>query len=126
MEIKFSPWKKLEVRSYMLYGTVDEFVNMITSSVPAGIPGTVTVPWADGILFRHTPLASQSEAMAREYLRGSLVWDHVDFAVMPKYVSEIRPAGKGLLTISVVDVSTHTLFGQFAKWAKGVRSRGKR
>ena len=88
--------------------------------------GSTNLLWADGVLLRHVPLSSPTEAIAAEQLAGNLVWDHVDFALMPKFVPELKSASRPSLTINVLDVSGNYLFAEVARWAKAQRGRGGR
>jgi len=127
MKVEFSPWKKLEIRAYIRLPGSDEFANHVAAPTPAAMTvGSTTVLWADGIVFRHVPLNSPTEAIANEYLQGHIVWDNIEFAPMPKYVSELKAATRPSLTISVINVSSNYLFADVAKWAKSVGKRGGR
>jgi hypothetical protein len=118
MKIEHIPWKKLEIRTYSQFDTPEEFANFVAAPTPAGAAGSTSLLWAEGVLFRHVPLSLPTDAIATEQLRGNLLWDHLDFVAMPKYVSELRPTSRPGLMINVIDMSRNPLFTEVAKWAK--------
>ncbi len=120
MKVEHSPWKKLEIRSFIRFESPEEFANFVAAPTPGGMAGSTSLVWADGVLLRHVPLNPPTEAFASELLRGNLVWDHLDFALMPKHVPEIRPASRPALVINVLDMSGNSMFADVAKWAKGL------
>jgi len=118
MKVEYVPWKKLEIRTYMQFDSPEEFANFLAAPTPAGMAGSTSLVWADGVLLRHVPLNPPTEAIATEFLRGNVLWDHLDFATMPKYAPELRPASRPGLVINVIDMSRNALFADVAKWAK--------
>ncbi len=115
MEFVFEPYQKITIRSYLEYGSPEDFVTALTISTPEGVPAQGGLNWANGILFRFYPLAP-SESISREYVGGHLLWDHVEFALMPKYVKEVKVPSRPLITFGILDVSNHVLLGPFAEW----------
>jgi hypothetical protein len=117
MEVKYQPWKTLEIRAINVYADVDALAHVVGLPVPAGVAAQTQVFWANGVLFRFAALAN-SEANAREHVAGRLIWDTVDMAAMPKYSKTVSPSDKPALTINVLDMSHGELFDTFSKWAK--------
>lgn len=115
MDVAFEPWEKVSFKSHMSYSSSEAFVNAITMASPAGIPGRLSLYWANGILFRYFPLAP-SEPIAKEYLKGHLIWDHIEFAPMPTYTREIQTSERPLITVYVHDVTNHIVLGSVTKW----------
>jgi hypothetical protein len=118
MKVEYRPWKKLEIRAYQRFQNAEDFANHIAAPVMPMMSGSTNLLWADGVLFRHVPLSSPTEAISTEQLKGNLVWDTLDFALMPKYVPELKPASRPSFSISVLNVSGNRLFVEVAKWAK--------
>lgn len=120
MKVEYNPWKKLEIKTYLLFKSVDEFADFVAAPAPLGMGGMTNVLWANGVVFRHTPLNAGTNPVAEEIMRGGVLWDTVEFAIMPKRAQELRSKSKASFTISTVDVSGNALFAAFAKWAKDV------
>lgn len=117
MEVSFEPYKKISFRSHLLYETPEAFARAITVGVPLGSPGQGTLFWANGVLFRYFAYPP-SESVAKEYVNGNLIWDHIEIAPMPSYTTEIHPPDKPMITIGILNVSSHSLFGPFTAWVR--------
>jgi hypothetical protein len=117
MEVAFEPYKKVTFQSYMQFKNSEEFANAIAMATPAGIPIQMRLFWANGILFRffnHPP----SEILVQEFINGHLIWDHIEFALMPEYRNELRVTERPLLALNILNVSDHVVFGPVAKWIR--------
>jgi len=117
VEVAFEPYKKITFQSHLLYKSAQTFANVIALANPPGIPFQVRLFWANGILFRffnHTP----SEALSKEILNGHLIFDHIEFAPMPEYKSELKVADRPLGTLYVLDVSNHVVFQPLTAWIR--------
>ena len=115
MEVGFEPYKKLSFNSHLMYESAEAFTNVIALSHPPGVPGIARMFWANGVLFRffnHPP----SEESAKKIINGHLIWDHIEYAPMPEYKRMLQIKERPLVTINVLDVSNHTLFGPASKW----------
>lgn len=115
MEVAFEPYNKVSFKSYMPYETVDEFINVISFANPAGVPFQAKFFWANGILFRVFNQAP-SEALGKELLRGHFVFEHVEFAPLPKYEKELKIPERPMGNIIVLNVSKHIIFGPLTAW----------
>ena len=100
-----------------MYESSEEFAKVIAISNPPGIPVQRSLMWASGVLFRFFPL-TPSEVMAREIVNGHLIWDHVEFAPMAEYKSVLQVAERPLITINVLNVSNHVVFGPVTEWIR--------
>lgn len=117
MEVNFRPYQKLTFQSFLKYKTSEEFANVIALAQPPGVPGITRLFWANGVLFRffnHPP----SEENAKNFLNGHATWDHIEFAPMPEYKRVIQINERPLVTINVLDVSNHTLFGPLTEYIR--------
>jgi len=118
MEIIFKPYDKITFRSHLKYDSSEEFLRVIGTGSPAGMPNRTRLFWANGILFRHFSLAP-TDSNTKEIIKGHLHMDHIEFAGMPEYQQDlIASTDRPLVTIYVVDVSNHVVFDPFTKWIK--------
>jgi len=115
MEVAFEPFKKVSFQSYLAFESAEEFAKTIALLTPPGVPMQTRLFWANGVVFRFFA-HQQSETLAKEILTGHLIWDHIEFAPMPSYGSELKVAERPLVTICVQDASKHAIFGEVAKW----------
>lgn len=125
MKVEYNPWKKLDIRACLAFKTTEEFANFVAAPAPPGMGGMTGALWANGVVFRHTPLNPATSGLGEEFLKGNVIWDTVEFAPMPKHVPELHPASRASFTINVVNVSGNLLFEEFSKWAKSQIKRSK-
>ena len=117
MEVAFEPYKKVSFQSYLMYESSEAFANIIALFNPPGVPVQTRLFWANGVLFRffsHPP----TDAVTKEAINGRLIWDHIEFAPMPEYENPLKVAEKPLVTINVLNVSNHIVFGPLAEWIR--------
>lgn len=117
MEVAFEPYKKVSFQSYLMYESSEAFANVIALSSPPGIPGQARLFWANGVLFRFFSHPA-SEALIKERVNGHVIWDHIEFAPMPKYSNVLQAAERPLITINVLNVSNHIVFGPLTEWIR--------
>lgn len=117
MEVAFEPYKKVTFQSHLFYETPEEFADVIALVNPPGIPFQIRLFWANGVLFRFYS-HNYSEALAREELSGHLIFDHIEFAPMPDFKSELKVKDRPMGTIAVLDVSKHVVFAPLATWIR--------
>lgn len=113
MDVVIEPYERITIRSYLKHESPEAFANAITLSIGRGVPGRVGgLFWAKGVVFRHFPY-SPSDNINKEYLNGHLPIDHLEFAPMSQFRSEIRI---GEVIVTVMDVSNHLTLGALAGW----------
>jgi hypothetical protein len=117
MEIAHEPYKKISFRSYLEYDTPEKLAGTIAMNAPANVPAHITLRWANGVVFSVIGF-QPNDSMTKENIAGHLMWDHIDFAIMPEYRSEIRLPDKPLVTFGVLDLSGHPLFELLCEWIK--------
>jgi hypothetical protein len=117
MEIAFEPYRKISFRSYLQYKSPEDLARAIAQSMPTGAPAQVPLRWSNGVLFAISGLPP-TDSLVKELLAGHIAWDHVDFALMPNYVKEIKLPEKPFITFSVQDFSEHPIYGPFGRWLK--------
>jgi len=113
-EFSIEPYRKVSVKSYMRYESADAWAKVLTQSL-RGMGGRIgNYFWANGIMFKHANYAA-SDNVTKQYLDGHLPLDHIEYAPMPEFRSEIRIDDA---VVTVVDVSANTLFRELTKWIK--------
>lgn len=107
------PYKKIVVRSTMKFESPEAFAQNLASGVPRGVVGRVgNLFWANGIVFRHFPYIP-TDSISKQNLLGILHIDHIEYAILPAFINEIRV---GDITVSLLDVSNHMTFSGLTKW----------
>jgi hypothetical protein len=101
----------------MQHENPEQLVSTIVAGSPSRVPVQVVLRWANGVLFMLAPF-QPSEVVAKEFLSGHLLWDHLDFAIMSDFQRAIRIAERPLLQIDIIDLSDHPIYGPFANWIK--------
>jgi hypothetical protein len=117
MEFNHEPYNKVTIRSYLQYDNPEHLISTIAAGSPSSVPTQAVLRWANGVLFVVAPF-QPSESVAKEYLAGHLLWDHLDFTLMPEFRNVVHLTDKPLLAISVIDLSNHPIYGPFADWIK--------
>jgi hypothetical protein len=113
-EISLEPYKKVIIRSCFQYPEVDAFVEAMSMATPAGKYSGFA--WANGILFRHFPFLP-TDSLTKEYIKGNLYIDTLEFAFMSSYVKELTSKERGVV-LAVANVSGNELFDSLTKWVK--------
>jgi len=113
MEVVVEPYDKITIRSYLQHPNPEAFVDAVTLPLSREGGGRIGgMVWANGVLFRHFPY-TPTDTISKEYLRGHLPLDHLEFASMPEFRREIHSGG---FIVTVLDVSDHLTLGLLAKW----------
>lgn len=115
MEVSFNPYNKITFQSYLPYENAETFAKVILLANPRELPGTATLFWANGILFRMF-IHPNSETRAKQLMDGHIMYDHIEFAPMPQYKSEIQIEDRPLAKIYVLNVTNHTVLDPLTKW----------
>jgi hypothetical protein len=114
MEISYTPYEKIIIRSYMEFDTPRSLSESIASEIIKGIPQP-RLFWANGILFRYFPFYA-SEAISAELIKGVLNIDQIEFSLMNDFKNEIQVSST--LKLKVLNVTNHALFNPLAKYIK--------
>jgi hypothetical protein len=113
MHVVLDPYQRITIRSYQKYDNAEAFVTSMTRSLMSGAAGRVgSLYWANGIVFRHYPYAP-ADSLIKEYLKGHLPLDHVDFAPMPQFKDEMRT---GEFIVTILDMSNHLTLDVLSEW----------
>jgi hypothetical protein len=122
MEFTLAPYTRVSIRSYLEHESPEQLATALAKAVPPNVPSQTVLRWANGVLFAATNFLP-TDSVSKEYLAGHLLWDHVDFAIMPEFRDVIQLPEKPLFTIGVIDLSKHSLFGPFADWIRNNLTR---
>jgi hypothetical protein len=118
MEVVYKPWETIEIKAYSVFDSVEAFVENATNQIPVNAAGVGQVFWGSGVLFRFVPLAAAqgSDRLTESLLKGRVIWELVEAAAMPEYVTELRVPSKPMFVLKVNNVHNNTLFGPVTKW----------
>jgi len=73
--------------------------------------------WANGVIFVRQPLPP-TEDIIKEQIQGTIHWSSLHFARMRRYQNEIKRARS--VTVPIIDLSDHGIFGAMAEWIKKI------
>jgi hypothetical protein len=124
MNISVEPYQKITIRSYLEHQSPQAFVDAITLPLVKGTNARMGgLLWANGVLFRNFPY-SPTDSVTKEYLKGHLLIDLLEFAPMSEYTKEIRNEE---FVVTVTDVSNHVTLRELAMWvANNLIKKSKR
>jgi hypothetical protein len=117
MEINFEPYQKITFKSYLKYENAETFADSIASASPPDSPSQVRLLWANGVLFRFFNFMP-SEAIAKEFINGHIIFDHIEFAPMSEFKKELKLPDKAMVTITVLDSTNHVIFNPLTAWIR--------
>ncbi|MEM2341286.1 MAG: hypothetical protein QXX94_01370 [Candidatus Bathyarchaeia archaeon] len=112
VKILYKPPKEIVILDYFQFSR-DALDQMFARLIHSGLP--VIAQWAEGLIFIYFPLAPDTDELMENYLKGRIFWNSVSFALMPKYSPSIKVGG---LEIPVLDVSSHPVLVEVARWLK--------
>ncbi len=115
MEIAVEPYKKLSFRSYLEYPSPDDLANTVAAAIPPGVPASTAMRWSNGVLFSIASF-QPSDSLTKEWIAGNVLYDHIDFSVMPQYQKEIKLPDKPMVVINLLNLSEHPIFGPLGEW----------
>ena len=117
MEISVEPYKKLSFRTYLEYSSPEDLARTLVMSIPPGVPASTTLRWSNGVLLAIASF-QPTDSITKENIAGHMLYDHIDFALMPNYQKEIKVPEKEMVVLNVLDLSEHPLFGYLGQWIK--------
>ena len=104
-EVEFKGIKKIVVLEELRYSSEEAFFEAVIEGVEPDVP--VTVLWAEGVVFRHTPLSIDLEEFAKRYAdEGVIYWSVVMYAKKERYEEEKRV---GMHTIKITKPASTAL-----------------
>ena len=114
-EVIYRPREQVIIHEYSRYNSVEDLIKAAFSGAP---PGATIGPikWVDGIALvqRAYPM---TDAVVKELIEGKLHWDHVSFAPMEEYRSNIHLEDMRV-TAAIIDVSANPIFRVIAEFIK--------
>ena len=113
VEFEYKPWKKIIVHEVAKF-PLQHFISGASLGVQPGGVGRPLL-WVDGIVFVKGVFQDTDEII-KEKLEGKLHWNHLHYAIMEEYQSEIRVQGN--IRIPVINVSENVVFKEMATWIK--------
>jgi hypothetical protein len=114
VEFEYQPWQKIIVHEVVKF-PLQYFISSHSLGVEAGGIGK-PLYWVDGLVFEKIAFEESDEAV-KEKLEGKVHWNHLHYAIMEEYQSEIK-ISKGNIHIPVINASDHETYVEMAKWIK--------
>lgn len=115
VEFEYQPWEKIIIHEIVEY-PMEFFFTQATLGIPEGGVGR-PLNWSNGIVFINT-VVQPTEDVIKEQLKGIIHWASLYFGRMRKYQKEIKRERS--VTVTIIDLSNHSVFGPMAKWLKEV------
>ena len=119
IEIEYKPFRKLIILESIELPQRELFERLATAL--ASEQQSITLNWAEGIVFIATHLDHQSDRLMEDLLRGTVYWSSVFYAKMPTYQTFAK---MGALELPIIDQSRSPFMRQAAKWLRK-KSEGK-
>lgn len=117
MKITYEPFEEIIVKEYVYYENVQEMLYIFAQLRAAGQP--VSLNWAKGVVFAHSPLPPATEQLMAEFLKGRLYVASAHFALMPDYNDIINYSSpQGQMPIPVINASGSKALCELAEWLK--------
>jgi len=113
-EIEYQPIKKIAVHE-IIKQSYDDFLHAKARPQAQGMP-SVSVRWADGILFSAGAFPATPE-LVNEQVLGTVHWQNVEFTEMETYQKILTNQNTGG-SVNVVDYSNNTSIMDFVRWLK--------
>ncbi|MDI6884860.1 MAG: hypothetical protein QMD22_00635 [archaeon] len=86
-EVEFKGIKKIVILEEVKYSSEEEFYKAVIQEVSPDFP--VIVLWAEGVIFKHTPMLPDLEEFAKRYAdEGVVYWANVLYAKKEEYEEE--------------------------------------
>ena len=119
IEIEYKPFRKLIILESIELPQKELFERLATAL--ASEQQSITLNWAEGIVFIATYIDHQSDRIMEDLLRGTVYWSSVFYAKMPTYQTFTK---MGALELPIIDQSRSPFMRQAARWLRK-RSEGK-
>ena len=111
--VRYEPRKEIIIHEYTKYNTSEEFIENLVLGAPAG--SIANLRWADGLLFAFKTFPSDP-LTTKDLFEGKVHWNHVSFALMPKYKEQVIT--KSGVTVVIGNVSKNPSFQAVAEFIK--------
>ena len=114
VKITYEPFKEVVIKEFTRYEKIEDLIFWFAQLRAGGLP--VSLNWANGVVFTHSPLTSDTKELVNEFLNGRIYWTNVSFAIMPKYKPVIET--KERVQVPIINVSSNPIFVQAIEWLK--------
>lgn len=117
VKIKYEPIEEIIVKEYVRYEKLQDLLYIFAQLRASGAP--VSLNWAKGVVFTHTPLLPTTDQLMEDYLKGRLYIINVSFALKPVYEDRlIYRTAKEEIPIPVINQSSSNALCELAEWLK--------
>ena len=113
MKIVYEPYSELVIKEYTYYPKPEALAATLAHCIQIGQPAVIL--WCEGVAFVPMALPPDTEAVAKEYLAGRIIWSSVIFTLMPNYQQTLKV---GVIEVPVVDITPNETLRQAALWLK--------
>ena len=114
IKISYEPFKEVVIKEYVRFERIADLIYIFAQLRAGGAP--VSLSWANGIVFIHSAMISETDQVIEDFLNGKVYWANVSFAEMPDYKPIFETKEK--LQVPVVNLSSSEIFRQVAEWLK--------
>ena len=118
MKIKYEPFEEIVVKEYVRYENLQDLLYIFAQLRASGEP--VSLNWAKGVVFTHSPLPPSTDQLIEDFLKGRLYVINASFALMPEYKEVVlyrSPQGQEV-PIPVINASDSKTLCELAEWLK--------
>jgi hypothetical protein len=117
VKITYEPFEEIVIKEYVKFEKLGDLLYSFAQLRAAGQP--VSMNWAEGTIFLHSPLPLTTDKVIEQFLRGRLYITGVSFALMDKYQSSVvYKSPQGEIPIPVINLSSNKILCELAKWLK--------
>lgn len=113
VEFVYEPYKKVVIHEIVQYD-IQMLVNLQGYGIEAGQLGNPLF-WANGIAFYYRVLPP-TEKIIKEMIRGTVHWNSLNFAFMPKHQPNFIIGGN--VRIPIINFNNQKQFRDLAEWLK--------
>lgn len=117
VKITYEPINEIVIKEYVHFDKVEELIYIFAQLRASGAP--VSLNWANGLVFIHSPLPPTDENVMEEYLKGKIYWTNVSFAEMPEYKPLIETRER--IQVPIINLSSSPIIVQVTEWLKKMK-----
>lgn len=114
VKITYEPIKEIVIKEYVRFEKVEDLIYIFAQLRASGAP--VSLSWANGLVFVHSPLPPENDLALEDYLKGKVYWTNVSFAEMPHYRTLVET--KERVQVPIINASSSPIIVQVMEWLK--------
>ncbi len=114
IKITYEPFKEVVIKEYIRFKKIEDLIYIFAQLRAGGAP--VSLNWANGVVFVHSPLSPDTDELMEEFLKGKIYWTNVSYAIMPEYKAVLETREK--IPVPVIRVDSSPIMRQVAEWIK--------